>query len=66
MRKTKTSQEGQAVVEYVLMLLMGVFLVTILTGGFKRVLYTSWTRIAKEVSAGCPTCQADEIRPLRR
>jgi len=51
---------GQAVVEYVLMLLMALAVVTTISVGFKKSLFSIWGVFAKEISAPCPgNCQPD-------
>ena len=52
-------EEGQAVVEYILMILMAVSVVTIIGVGFRKTLFKLWTLFAREISAGCPGCPAD-------
>ncbi len=48
------SQDGQAVLEYVLMLTMIMSVVTILAVGFRKSIYSVWDMISHDVSAACP------------
>lgn len=50
-------QKGQAVVEYLLMLITVVGLVGILGIGFRRSLKGLWGKLARDISAPCPGCQ---------
>lgn len=67
-RSLKTSivenEEGQAVIEYLLMLVVTVGIVTIIGMGFRKSLFKIWTGFSKEISAACPGCPSD-LRPLR-
>ena len=58
-------EEGQAVVEYILMILMAVSVVTIIGVGFRKTLFKLWTLFAQEISAGCPGCPPDPRVRLR-
>jgi hypothetical protein len=49
-------EEGQAVVEYILMVLLAISAVSIIGIGFRRTLFSVWGKMAKEVTAACPGC----------
>jgi Flp pilus assembly pilin Flp len=59
MRHFLNDENGQAVVEYVLMLAVVVSVVSIMASSFRRILFQFWTQMSKEISAGCPKCIAD-------
>jgi Flp pilus assembly pilin Flp len=59
MRKFLDDEGGQAVVEYILMLIMAVSLVALIAKGFRTTLFKLWTLFAQEISAGCPGCTPD-------
>jgi Flp pilus assembly pilin Flp len=48
--------QGQAVVEYILMISMALSVVTIIGVGFRKSLFKLWTLFAQEISAACPGC----------
>jgi Flp pilus assembly pilin Flp len=48
------NEQGQAVVEYVLMLVIALGVVTSISVGFKKSLLSVWQVFAQEVSAPCP------------
>ena len=48
--------QGQAVVEYILMMAVVVALIGLLSNGFKNGLVLLWERMAKDISAPCPKC----------
>ncbi len=55
--------DGQVIVEYLLMLSAMLVVATILGTGFRRMLTSVWERIAKDVAAPCPGCNPPpEIR----
>jgi Flp pilus assembly pilin Flp len=53
------NQQGQAVLEYMLMLSVALAVVTTLSIGFKQSLFTIWGIFSKEISAPCPSCVPD-------
>jgi Flp pilus assembly pilin Flp len=53
------NQQGQAVLEYMLMLSVALAVVTTISIGFKKSLFTIWGIFSKEISAPCPGCAAD-------
>jgi hypothetical protein len=56
------NSEGQAVLEYVLMLLMAIGVVTSISLGFKKSLFKIWEIFAQEISAACPRDCAPDSR----
>ena len=56
MRKLYRDQEGQAIVEYILGLVITVGVVSAVVIGIKRPLFSLWETFAKEISAACPGC----------
>ena len=50
------NNQGQAVVEYLLMVAVAVALIGIIGTGFRRGLILLWERMAKDISAACPGC----------
>jgi hypothetical protein len=59
MRTFLRNESGQAIVDYVLTLLLLVSIVTIMATGFRRSLFSLWKTVSREVSAPCPGCAAD-------
>ena len=51
-----SSQRGQAILEYVLMMLIVVAMVAILSKGLKSSLLIMWEFMAQKISAACPGC----------
>jgi Flp pilus assembly pilin Flp len=49
-------EQGQAVIEYILMLAIVVSLVGVMGVGFRRGLIQLWEKMAKDISAPCPGC----------
>lgn len=52
-------EEGQAVVEYLLMVSVTVVAAGILGFGFRKTLFKLWGIFAEEISAACPGCPPD-------
>jgi hypothetical protein len=46
--------EGQAVVEYIIMLVVAIGVVTTISVGFKKSLFSVWQVFASDISAPCP------------
>ncbi len=65
MRDLLKDEGGQAIVDYVLTLLVVVSVVTILAKGFRTTLLSLWQMMAREISAPCPGCAADPRIRLR-
>ena len=61
------SRSGQAVVEYILMLLVALSMATALMVSLKRIRSTFMMQVVCEVAAPCPTCApAEEVREAAR
>jgi Flp pilus assembly pilin Flp len=56
-------EEGQAVVEYVLMLFLALLLVATINGSLNQSIRSMWTLIVRDVSAPCPQCPTQN--PIR-
>jgi hypothetical protein len=52
----KEKEKGQALVEFLLMLVLAMTVVAILSTGFRRSLFRIWEVITREVGAPCPDC----------
>jgi len=62
-REFLRDDDGQVIVEYLLMLSAMLVVATILGTGFRKMLTSVWERIAKDVAAPCPGCNPPpEIR----
>ncbi|NBU20197.1 hypothetical protein EBS43_02100 [bacterium] len=55
----KATKSGQAIVEYVLMLMVAISFVALINTSFKKSLKGIWKFYLKQVSAPCPGCEAD-------
>lgn len=60
----KLNDEGQAVVEYILMLVVTVSVVSIIGLGFRKTLFKLWSTFSREIAAACPGCPSD-LRQLK-
>jgi hypothetical protein len=58
-RLNRINQQGQAVLEYMLMLSVALAVVTTISIGFKKSLFTIWGIFSQEIAAPCPGCPAD-------
>ena len=47
---------GQAIVEYVLTLLMALLIISVIVAGFNSSLRKSWKVIAFDIAKACPKC----------
>jgi Flp pilus assembly pilin Flp len=59
------SEEGQAIVEYILMLVVVMSVVTILAVGFRKSIYSIWNLISRDVAAACPKDCPSGLPPLQ-
>lgn len=59
MRELFRDEEGQAVVEYLLMVSVTVVAAGILSFGFRKTLFKLWGMFSREITAGCPGCPPD-------
>jgi len=50
---------GQAIVEYILGIVIALGVVSVLAIGFRKSIMKLWLTISKNVSAACPGCPAD-------
>jgi Flp pilus assembly pilin Flp len=50
------SESGQAILEYVLMLMVAISVVAILSSGLKTSLLSLWEFMARQIAAACPGC----------
>lgn len=58
-RRREPSQEGQAIVEYILTLAVALVLVTALNSSFRRTVTRLWAFYIRQISAACPGCPAN-------
>jgi Flp pilus assembly pilin Flp len=49
-------EQGQAIVEYILMLAMVISVVAIIATSFRKSIRLIWLQLTKEIAAGCPDC----------
>lgn len=54
-----SGQGGQAVVEYILMLLLVFTVVATIAIGFRKSIFKVWVTLTREVAAACPSCPKD-------
>ena len=60
MRMLLEEEDGQAIVEYILMLSVMLSIVLIIGVGFRKSLFSVWTKLASEIAAACPNgCAKD-------
>jgi len=50
---------GQAILEYLLMVVMLAVTIAVVIRNTNRTIYNFWTGLALQVSTGCPDCSAD-------
>jgi len=55
-RSDRARESGQALVEFMLTLLLAISVVTALSFGFRKSLRKFWYTLAREISAPCPKC----------
>ncbi len=60
---TQQQQSGQAVVEYILMLLVAMGLMAVISKGMKKTLGLFWKGLSSEIAAPCPGCPPREETP---
>ena len=61
-RKRRRSQ-GQAILEYILMVVMLAVTVAVVIRNTNRTIYQFWTGMTLQVSIACPDCSAPEAPP---
>lgn len=49
--------DGQVLVEYLLMAAVVVAVIGVIGTGFRRILITLWERMARDIAAPCPGCE---------
>ncbi len=60
MRRFLQDENGQAIVEYLLMLSVAMTFVGIIVPGMKKLLRPLWTFYIRSITAACPSgCQSD-------
>lgn len=59
----RQGREGQAVIEYVLMIFLAVLLVATINGSLNRSVRRLWVTIVRDVAAPCPKCPT--VNPIR-
>ncbi len=55
MRKLLSDENGQAVVEYILMVSLAVMAIGIIGVGFRKIVMSLWQSFFKDVAAACPS-----------
>lgn len=55
-RLIRDSQAGQAVIEYILMIVVALSILSVLAFGFRKVLFRVWMQMACSITAPCPHC----------
>lgn len=58
MHRFLKDESGQAIIEFFLLLLVTIGVVSFLKSGLKRVTVKFWSFLAKRIAAPCPTCDA--------
>ncbi len=58
----KQRRRGQALVEYMMAVLLCLGVAGIISNGLKRGISNLWTKMAKDIAPGCPGCELpDEL-----
>lgn len=61
MKKAKNKNiRGQAIVEYILMVVVTLSVVAVLSFGLKKVLFRFWMEVTCDISKPCPHCVTSE------
>lgn len=55
----RAGQSGQAMIEYILMLVVAISLVAVMASSFRKTLTNLWGFYIRQISAACPGCQAN-------
>lgn len=61
-RKLASDEEGQAAVEYILMLVLAFSLVAVFSGSFRGMVINLWGYYIRQIAAACPGCEAPPYR----
>ena len=56
----KQKRRGQAIIEYLLMVIMLAVTVAVAIRGSNRTIYQLWTGLVRQVAKGCPDCDAPD------
>lgn len=56
-------KQGQAVLEYILLVVMISVTVAVVIRNTNRTIYTFWTGLANQVARPCPDCQSPKNPP---
>ncbi len=59
MRNLLREQEGQALLEYMLMLSLAVGAVSAMTVGFRKIILRLWGSMTQDITAACPGCPSN-------
>ena len=59
MRRFLKDESGQAIIEFMLLLLVTVGIMATLKTSLKNLTVKFWTFLAKRISAPCPGCRSD-------
>jgi Flp pilus assembly pilin Flp len=62
MRKTKV-QRGQAILEYILLVVMLAVTLAVVIRNTNRTIYRYWTGLANVIALPCPDCTAPQAAP---
>jgi Flp pilus assembly pilin Flp len=65
MRKVLADEEGQVVVEYILSLLLAIFVIGLVAASFRKTIFSVWTSFTRDIAAACPGCPTDGRYRLR-
>ena len=60
MGERRRHRSGQAVLEYILMVIMLAVTMAIVIRGTNRNIYCLWTGLARQIAAPCPNCTTAE------
>ena len=58
--RSRRDESGQGLIEYILMLAVAISIFGALANGFKRIILSTWQKMACEVAAPCPGCAPPE------
>jgi Flp pilus assembly pilin Flp len=56
MKEVSRNESGQAVVEYILAVLVAMAIVGAITGAFRKSVVKTWSFMTRQVAAACPGC----------
>jgi len=58
MRRQGRIVRGQAILEYILLVVMLAFTIAVMIRNTNRTIYAYWTLLARQVALPCPDCKA--------